>query len=142
MDPEVAKRVRVLPYSVAGYTGTATFSASGSLSSAMGAEDGITVQCITLDDLEAELGGEDPTFLKMDVEGAELDALGGGMTFLGRTHPMLTIAAYHVQNHLWKVPLTINALSSDYQLYLRPHNEEGWDLILYAVPAERALLPA
>jgi FkbM family methyltransferase len=140
LDPAIANRVRVLPYSVSDYTGSATFSASGSLSSAMQDGPGITVQCTRLDDLEPELGGEAPTFLKMDVEGAELDALTGGQSLLRRTHPMIAIATYHRQDHLWKVPLAVNDLWSQYDFYLRPHNEEGWDLILYAVPPNRSLI--
>ena len=140
LDPATAARVRVLPYSVSNYTGTTTFSASGSLSSAIGDESGITVQCIRLDDLEPEFEGEVPTFLKMDVEGAELDALAGGRSWLQRTHPMFAIATYHRQDHLWRVPLAVNDIWTEYDFYLRPHNEEGWDLILYAVPPNRSLI--
>jgi FkbM family methyltransferase len=138
LDPEIAERVAILPYSVSNYSGRATFSASGSLSSSLDSGDGsVTVQCIRIDDLEAELGGWDPTFLKMDVEGSELDALEGGRGYLKRTHPVIAMATYHRQDHLWKVPLAVSELSPDYSLFLRPHNEEGWDLILYAVPGDR-----
>jgi FkbM family methyltransferase len=137
LPPETAARVRVLPYSVASYTGLATFSASGSLSSSIREDGGITVDCIRLDDLEKELEGAVPTFLKVDIEGAELDALEGGTELLRRTHPMIAIASYHRQDHLWRVPLALRDLWSQYQCFLRPHNEEGWDLILYAVPPDR-----
>jgi len=137
LESDIAERVQVLPYSVAGYTGEATFSATGSLSSSIGDGDGITVQCIRLDDLEADFGEDIPTFVKIDVEGTEIDALGGGSGFLRRARPMIAIATYHCQDHLWRVPLAIHALWSEYLLYLRPHNEEGWDLILYAVPTDR-----
>ncbi len=137
IDPEVAARVRVLPYSVSNYNGTATFSATGSLSSAIGEGDGITVQCIRLDDLVEDLGEYLPTFLKMDVEGSELDALGAGGDLVRASHPMLALAVYHSQDHLWKLPLAVRELWSGYHLFLRPHNEEGWDLILYAVPKDR-----
>jgi FkbM family methyltransferase len=139
LDPDVAARVQVLPYSVSNYTGIATFSAMGTLSSSIGEGEGITVQCIRLDDLEKEFGDDTPTFLKVDVEGTELDTLEGGADFLRRARPLITIASYHIQDHLWKVPLAIHELWSGYQLYFRPHNEEGWDLILYAVPADRVI---
>jgi FkbM family methyltransferase len=139
LDPEIARRVRVLPFGVAGFTGPTTFAASGSLSSAIGTGDGITVDCVKIDDLGAQLDGRDPTFLKMDVEGAELDALTAGSALVKRAHPLLALAIYHRQDHLWKLPLKVKELWSGYQLYLRPHNEEGWDLILYSVPADRAL---
>ncbi len=137
MDDGLRQRVRVLPYSVGGRTGTATFSASGSLSSSLGEGGGIEVECVRLDDLRDELGGASPTFVKVDIEGAELDALAGAASLVRECRPMIAIAAYHRQDHLWRVPLAVRALWPGYALFLRPHNEEGWDLILYAVPPDR-----
>jgi FkbM family methyltransferase len=140
LDAEISDRIQVLPYSVSNFTGTGTFSASGSLSSALAEGIGsMPVQCVRIDDLQPELGGHDLTFLKMDVEGSELDALAGGSESLRRLQPLIAIATYHRQDHLWRVPLAISELSSDYRYHLRPHNEEGWDLILYAVPESRSL---
>lgn len=137
LPSDVAAKVEILPYSVAGYTGTATFAASGSLSSSLGDDAGLVVDCITFDDLEARLGGAVPTFVKVDIEGAELDALEGGREFLGRERPMIAIASYHRQDHLWRVPLAVHDIWQEYRLFLRPHNEEAWDLVLYAVPPDR-----
>jgi len=49
------------------------------------------------------------------------------------------VSVYHQQNHLWRIPLFLKTLSPDYHFFLRPHNEEGWDLVCYAVPEERAV---
>ncbi|MDA8290622.1 MAG: FkbM family methyltransferase [Actinomycetota bacterium] len=140
LEDGARSRVRVLPYSVGGTTGTVTFSASGSLSSSLRDDGpgvgGIEVECVRLDDL-AELEETPPTFVKMDIEGAELDALAGASSLVTGTHPMLAVAAYHRQDHLWRVPLALRALWSRYSLSLRPHNEQGWDLICYAVPPGR-----
>lgn len=132
----VADRVEVLAYSVGGFSGSATFSASGSLSSSLGDGDGVTVECITFDDLSEQLVAT-PTFVKVDIEGAELDALGGGRRFFAARQPMVAIAAYHRQDHLWRVPAAMAELCPEHSIFLRPHNEEGWDLICYAVPSER-----
>jgi hypothetical protein len=47
------------------------------------------------------------------------------------------VCVYHLQNHLWKIPLMLREWRDDYAFFLRPHNEEGWDLVCYAVPRER-----
>lgn len=137
LEGRVAGRVHVLPFSVAGHTGTTSFSAVGSVSSSIDGGDGITVDCIRLDDLTEHLRGCTPTFLKVDIEGAELDALDGGARFIRRARPLIAMAAYHRQDHLWKTLLTVSELWPEYRCFLRPHNEEGWDLILYAVPPDR-----
>ena len=42
-----------------------------------------------------------------------------------------------IRTSLWKIPLLLREWRNDYALFLRPHNEEGWDLVCYAVPRER-----
>jgi hypothetical protein len=45
----------------------------------------------------------------------------------------LAVCVYHVQNHLWKLPLLIHSLNPGYRFYLRPHGQV-WETICYAVP--------
>jgi hypothetical protein len=46
---------------------------------------------------------------------------------------------YHLQDHLWTLPLLVDSMVDDYSYFLRPYNEEGWDLVCYAVPSNRVL---
>ncbi len=43
----------------------------------------VTVPCLSLDDFAASLGGRRIDFLKMDIEGAELQVIRGGQRFFG-----------------------------------------------------------
>jgi hypothetical protein len=70
----------------------------------------------------------------MDIEGAELDAIAGAERLIAETAPFMALCAYHRQDHLWRIPLAVAALRPDYRLVLRPHCEEGWDLVVYAIP--------
>ena len=138
LPADVADRIVVLPYAAAAQFGTATFDAMGTVSSALGAGGaGVRVACNRIDDIVADLGGSAPTFVKMDVEGAELGALAGAAGLIEAHAPMLALSAYHRQDHLWRVLLTVAAIQPAYRFFLRPHNEEGWDLVLYAVPPGR-----
>jgi FkbM family methyltransferase len=94
------------------------------------------VECIPLDQYLAE---RTITFVKLDIEGAEPNALLGARRVIARDRPVLAVCVYHSQNHLWRLPLLIDSIVKDYCYYLRPYNEEAWDLVCYAVPIERAL---
>ena len=139
----VGSRIVALPYAAAARAGTAVFSAMGTASSALGNDgEGLTVTCAAIDDVLAEVGGPAPTFVKMDIEGAELGALAGASCLIRDHGPMLALATYHRQDHLWRVLLAAYSLRPDYSFFLRPHNEEGWDLVLYAVPPARVPVAA
>ena len=78
-----------------------------------------------------------PTFIKMDIEGAEIEALAGSTEIVSANQPVLGISSYHMPDHLWRIPLQIASMSNGYSFFLRPHNEEGWDLVTYAISRER-----
>jgi FkbM family methyltransferase len=110
---------------------TATAASVTSVAPAAGT---IAVRAETLDDL---VEGAIPTLIKLDIEGFEVDALEGGRQTIERHAPALAVCVYHRQDHLWKIPLLLREWRDDYAFFLRPHNEEGWDLVCYAVPRAR-----
>ena len=110
-------------------TGTAASATSAAPSAGT-----IAVSAETLDSLVEEAR---TTFIKLDIEGFEVEALHGARQTIERDAPVLAICVYHRQDHLWKIPLLLSSLRDDYALFLRPHNEEGWDLVCYAVPRVR-----
>jgi FkbM family methyltransferase len=74
------------------------------------------VKIRTLDDLfPDQLSGI--TFIKMDIEGAEYDAICGASELINIKHPNMMISAYHEPEHLWTIPLKVMDLSDDYLIY-------------------------
>jgi len=118
---------------VGAQTGTVTFSGDGNEASSVGKGD-MVVNCVALDEA---LSGTQPTYIKMDIEGAELDALNGARKIIQRYSPVLAICTYHLQDHLWKIPLLIQSINPNYSFFLHPHLLEGWDLVCYAIPKSR-----
>jgi len=114
---------------------------SGSISAVLvpstGPEQPGDVQCVRLDDLFAD---QPMSFLKLDIEGAEPEAIAGARHIIARDRPIIAMCVYHRQNHLWQLPLLVDSIVEDYRYYLRPYNEEGWDLVCYAIPNERTLM--
>lgn len=88
----------------------------------------------TMRSVDSVLDGKPCTYLKMDVEGAEREALLGAVQTIRRYRPKLNIAAYHKSEDFFALALQIHEICSDYRLYLRHHPYvPAWDTNLYAV---------
>jgi hypothetical protein len=75
-----------------------------------------------------------PTFIKMDIEGSEIDALNGAAGIIRRDKPKLAVCVYHKPSDLWKIPLLVHNLQPKYQFYLRHYSNHLSDTVLYAMP--------
>ncbi|MDD6806822.1 MAG: FkbM family methyltransferase [Oscillospiraceae bacterium] len=62
-----------------------------------------------------------PTYIKMDVEGAEAETLLGLSKTLNKYKPKLAVSAYHKTGDLFSLPLLISKLNPNYKIYLRHH---------------------
>jgi len=76
---------------------------------------------------------DDVTFIKMDVEGAELKALYGAENIIKKCLPKLAICLYHKLEDLWEIPLLINKWCPEYKLYIRHHSHVYYETVLYAI---------
>jgi FkbM family methyltransferase len=93
---------------------------------------------VPLEPLDLVLGSRAPTYLKMDIEGAEVDALMGARELISANRPVLAISAYHLQDHLWTIPLLVASFVDRYRYHYRRYTRQpNDDLVLYAIPEER-----
>lgn len=83
--------------------------------------------------LDHILRGERVSFIKMDIEGAEPNALRGAKNIIETQKPRLAICVYHHLKHLWEIPLYIKELVPEYKLYLRHHTNLEYETVCYAV---------
>lgn len=75
--------------------------------------------------------------IKMDIEGAELEALEGAQETIRKFRPKLAIAVYHNLNHLATIPSFIASLGLDYRLYLDNFTLAPVETVLFALPNQR-----
>lgn len=87
------------------------------------------VQVLALDDV---LPNFHPTLIKLDIEGAEPDALRGAARTIRQSTPDLAVCVYHTPAHLWELPGLIRRMFPLYRLTLRSHRFNGFDTVLYA----------
>lgn len=83
--------------------------------------------------LDEELADRRVTYIKMNIEGAELEAITGAQRTIRSHAPKLAISAYHRPSHLWEVPASVMAMRPDYRLFLRQHDGGIIETVLYAV---------
>lgn len=74
-----------------------------------------------------------PTFIKMDIEGAEQEALRGCRNIIQTYQPKLAICVYHKPEDLYEIPMLIKELNPAYRLYMRQYVDSWYDTVLYAI---------
>lgn len=92
----------------------------------------IDCQLVALDEFAKENDIKKVDFIKMDIEGAEEEALIGCTELIKANKPKLSICVYHKPEHLYKLILWINSLNLGYKFWLGHHRENVWSTVLYA----------
>jgi len=93
-------------------------------------DGGIKIEVDALDNI---CGNVPVTYIKMDLEGSELDALEGAKNIILKNKPKLAISLYHKKSHLIDIYKFVSGLNLGYKFYFRIHTKVGSDAVLYAV---------
>ncbi len=89
----------------------------------------------TLDDI---LANESVSFIKMEIQGSELNALQGATEILKNQKPYLAVVMFHKADALITIPQFINSVQKGYNLYLRKQTRiRDNGLLLYAIPKKK-----
>lgn len=92
------------------------------------------VETVSLDEF---LGDKKIDIIKMDIEGAELEALKGAHDIICKNKPCLTISVYHKPEDIIELPLYVREINKDYKFYLRHHTFGAFDTVMYAIDKNR-----
>lgn len=93
-------------------------------------EGDIKIPTLSLDEV---VGNDKVTFIKMDIEGAELEALKGAVDTIKNNKPRLAICLYHKPEDVVEIPRYVKELVPEYKMYIRHYLPYHYDTILYAV---------
>lgn len=129
-----AKRITLLPYAVAASSGPRRFFGGldyASQFSALGTDE---VAARTVDDLDLA-----PSFIKMHLEGWELEAAKGCVETIRRQRPAIALTVCHNHLGLWETPSWFMAMLGElggYDHYFRLENWWGLNALMYCIPRE------
>lgn len=85
---------------------------------------------VSLDEI---LRGKRASFIKMDIEGAEKNAIEGARNTIIKYKPKIAVCVYHKLEDIWEIPWLILEMRADYKLYIRHYSEGSTETVLYAL---------
>lgn len=88
---------------------------------------------VAVDSIDNVLGGKKATFIKMDVQGVELEALKGAEKTIRQYYPKLAISLYHKNEDIYEIPLWLMEIAPKYKFYIRHYNTDECETVLYAI---------
>lgn len=106
-----------------------SFTAGKNAGSVISTDGDVKITCDAIDDLCAR---DKVTFIKMDIEGSEQEALNGAEKVIQRDKPKLAICIYHSWEDLYEIPFLIKKMVPEYRLYIRHHSDTIFETVLYA----------
>jgi FkbM family methyltransferase len=89
------------------------------------------IQAIAIDDYFDKIAFD---FLKIDVEGSDLQTLKGALKSIKKYRPRIAVGIYHCPEDLEVIPTYLYNNLEKYEFYLRQHGHNGIDTVLYAMP--------
>lgn len=89
-------------------------------------------QVTSLDSFFTEISDK-PTLIKLDIEGAEKEALLGAENIIRCVKPKLAICAYHKPEDIYELAKLLEEYDVDYKFALRHYSDTLLDTVLYAV---------
>jgi len=130
--------VQILPYATWSKRTTLNFNAaehSGSSVTADRTGPGAKVTAVPIDEVIDPT--DKVTFIKMDIEGSELESLKGAEKVIRKDKPKLAVCMYHKPEDMVELPLIIKDFVPEYKLFIRHHSVYEGETVLYAVMPDK-----
>jgi FkbM family methyltransferase len=131
IEDEKLTNIDLINKGIYSFSGKLPFQETGSMLSMITDNSGNYIEVDTIDHITA---GKPVTYIKMDVEGVEPEALKGAEQTIKTFKPMLGISIYHKPQDLIDIPNYIKKIVPDYKFYFRVHKKLAIDTVLYGVP--------
>ncbi len=126
---EELQDIRLINACISDKSGEKSFSVHGGRNSTAGI--GELIRSVTVDSLSE---AAPPSYIKMDIEGSEREAIKGAENTIKCFKPKMLISCYHRTEDLFKLPIEVDKIRNDYKLYLRHFpSVPAWEMNYYFI---------
>ena len=135
MNQLLSGRIYLQEYAVWNKSGQILrFSTNGPATRLVGETEESNAQTLTdsIDQLVLRAKLERLNFIKMDIEGAELEALRGAENSIRKFTPNLAISIYHKPEHFWQIQRYIDGLNLGYKFFIEHFTIHAEETMLFA----------
>ena len=136
INPELSKRVRLVKSPMWSNSGELLFvegkGPGTRVTSNASDPDATRVETLSIDDMVNNEKLDRVDFVKMDIEGAELESLKGAENTIRKFRPKLAISVYHQLSDFWTIPEYIDRLGLGYQFALRHYTIHAEETVVFA----------
>ena len=91
-------------------------------------------QTTTIDELVQTNQAKKIDFIKLDIEGAELEALKGARNTIATFRPLMALCVYHSAEHFTQLARYVDEIHPNYYFSLDHMTTRDWETVLYASP--------
>ena len=109
--------------------GEQAFSSKGNMVSQMDPQGREKIETTTIDSVPE---AQNATYIKLDVEGVELETLKGGAHVIGRNKPDMAISVYHKPEDIVELLECVLSINPNYVFYLRHYTLGDGDTVAFA----------
>lgn len=95
------------------------------------------IEAISIDEYVAGTDLKSVDFIKMDIEGSEIEALSGAVNSIRKFRPQLAISIYHRKEDYFEIPLFLNKHVNSYEYYLGHYTPDIYETVWYGIPKEK-----
>lgn len=132
LDEKKLKNYKMFPFGLWNKKDTLYFGGNH-LAGSYRIQEEVQEHSIDVNSLDNLLGDTEVTFIKMDIEGAEYEALIGAKNIIKKYKPKLAISLYHKPEDIFQLPLCIKELNNEYKFYIRHYATSKNETVLYAI---------
>lgn len=126
----IAKKILIYPCGLWSEEKLLQFNSGSNVNSSIANGGKSYVQMISIDNVVFNF---QPTYINMDIEGSEIDAILGARKTICNNVVDIAIAIYHRPEDLWSILLKINEIKPNYKFYIRNYTGRPAETILYCI---------
>jgi FkbM family methyltransferase len=136
LNKELKNRIEIIKNPIWEYSGEEMYYVDNGPGSTVNKEktneSAVKIATLSLDDFSQKNNLLRVDFIKMDIEGAELEALKGAENLIRKFRPKLAISIYHKPEHFYQIIEYLNSLNLEYEFFLDHFTIHSEETILFA----------